>query len=444
MELRQPFRKLTALLQVPPELAGDFRRFRRAQLLNFFLILMAFVLLVASVFNWLTVQFYLISIIEAVLSAICFWTYYWFRTRLDMVAAGWIVSSITGLISITLIIYTKGRLDSYALTIIYPLLVYPLHGTQRGSLAYGVFSLIVIGTIAYGWTHWDLVSPISTLFNVSVVLAIGGGIIVYYEITKEEAHLSRWGGEEFALILPNTRLVDAEMVARALIDTVRGHRFKDVGGITVSMGLGEFNDRTNRDDFFRAIDRALYDAKQQGRDRYVIATLTTVLGEQSIELTEHAPTISLLPSLCLYVGEHRALQERGPQRRVINLRKRKGCVRHDQSVETQVSSRASGRLDGIIGADPDENKLRDTAHTKPSLKPCVYECVRHILFDNMFAGQRSEHFLKLHTRLAWPNRRTDGLGNMPDMHQQSAGFAPGSVQSCDVALSHRIVARTSR
>ena len=357
MELIRPLQKLTALLQVPPELAGDFRRFRRAQLLNFFLILMALVLLVASVFNWLTVQFYLISIIEAVLSALCFWTYYWFRTRLDMVAAGWIVSSITGMIAITLIIYTKGRLDTYALTIIYPLLAYPIHGTRSGGLAYGVFSLMVIGTIVYGWTHWDLVSPISTLFNVSVVLAIGGGIIVYYELTKEEAlnkihvtamtdpltgiwnrtmfdqvldreiansrryhlpfslilsdldhfkqvndtyghhigdsvlkeyaaiilerkrfadHLSRWGGEEFALILPNTRLVDAEMVARALIDAVRGHRFKDVGGITVSMGLGEFNDRTNRDDFFRAIDRALYDAKQQGRDRYVIATLTTV------------------------------------------------------------------------------------------------------------------------------------------------------------------------
>lgn len=355
MDLKQPLRTLTALLQVPPELAGDFRRFRRAQLLNFFLILMALVLLVASVFNWMAVQFYLISIIEAVLSAFCFWTYYWFRTRLDLVVTGWIVSSITGLIAITLIIHMKGRLDTYALTIIYPLLAYPIHGTRRGSLAYGVFSLIVIGTIAYGWTHWDFVSPISTLFNVSVVLAIGGGIIVYYELTKEEAlnkgyvaamtdpltgiwnrtmfdqvldreiansrryhlpfslilidldhfkrvndtyghhigdsvlreyaaiirerkrsvdHLSRWGGEEFALILPNTRVVEAETVAKALIDTVRRHQFKDVGAITVSMGLSEFNDCTNRYDFFRAIDRALYDAKQQGRDRYVVAPLT--------------------------------------------------------------------------------------------------------------------------------------------------------------------------
>ncbi len=275
-----------------------------------------------------------------------------------MVTTGWIVSSITGLISITLIIYTKGQLDSYALTIIYPLIAYPIHGTRRANRAYGVFSLIVIATIAYGGAHWDLISPISTFFNVSIVLVIGGGIIIYYEITKEEAlnkahivamtdpltgiwnrsrfdqildreiancqryhlsfslilsdldhfkrindtyghhvgdsvlkeyasvinerkrstdHLSRWGGEEFALILPNTRLVEAEMVVKAMVEAVRSHPFEDVGNITVSMGVGEFNDRTNRDDFFKTVDRALYDAKQKGRDRYVTATQPTVV-----------------------------------------------------------------------------------------------------------------------------------------------------------------------
>ena len=187
MNLTRFLSTLTTLVQVPSEFVGDFRRFRRAQLLNFFLILMILVLLLASIFNWLVVQFYLISIIEAVLSVFCCWTYYWFRTKSDLVTTGWIASSITGLIAITLIIHMKGQLDTYALTIIYPLLAYPIHGTRKGSFAYGVFSLIVIGTIAYGWAHWDFVSPISTLFNVSVVLIIGGGIIVYYELTKEEA-----------------------------------------------------------------------------------------------------------------------------------------------------------------------------------------------------------------------------------------------------------------
>lgn len=353
MDLIRSFRKLSAFFQVPSAFAGDYRRFRRAQLLNFFLVLMAFVLLIASAFNWLTVQFYLISIIEAVLAASCLWAYYWFRTRLDLVVPGWIVSTITGFISITLLIYTKGQLDSYSLTIIYPLIAYPMHGTRKGSLAYGVFSLAVIGTIAYGWTHWYFVSPVSTLFNVLVVLIIGGGIIAYYEFTRNEAlirineaamtdpltgiwnrtmfdqvldreiaksqryhspfslilsdldhfkmindsyghhigdcvlkeyadiirerkrssdHLSRWGGEEFALILPNTRLDEAETVVMALTDAVRRHRFEHVGRITVSMGVGEFNHCTTRDEFFRAIDQALYNAKQRGRDRYVIAT----------------------------------------------------------------------------------------------------------------------------------------------------------------------------
>ena len=102
-------------------------------------------------------------------------------------------------------------------------------------------------------------------------------------------HLSRWGGDEFALILPNTRLVEAEMVVKALIDSVRHHRFKDVGGVTVSMGLGEFNERTNCDDFFKAIDQALYDAKQQGRDRYVVANLPkTPIASSGVHSRLHA------------------------------------------------------------------------------------------------------------------------------------------------------------
>ena len=66
MNLTRFLSTLTTLVQVPSEFVGDFRRFRRAQLLNFFLILMILVLLLASIFNWLVVQFYLISIIEAV------------------------------------------------------------------------------------------------------------------------------------------------------------------------------------------------------------------------------------------------------------------------------------------------------------------------------------------------------------------------------------------
>lgn len=352
MNLKALFFDCAKHLMVSPEFKKNLLQFRRAQLLNFFLLSLAVVLLIASVFNWLVVHFYLISIIEAVLVIICVFAYHRFRTRLDLISTGWVVSSITGLISVALIIYTKGRFQSYALIIIYPLISYPMHGTRKGSIAFGIFSLVVVGTIIYGWTHWPFVSPISSLFNVLVVIIMGGGIIVYYEFTKEEAlnrvhqaamtdpltgiwnrtmfdqvldreiaesrrshssfslilsdldyfkkvndtyghhigdnvlkeyaaiiqerkrctdHLSRWGGEEFALILPNTRLDNAETVAKALINSVRNHRFKDIGNITVSMGIGEFTPNSNRNDLFRAVDQALYDAKQKGRDRYVVA-----------------------------------------------------------------------------------------------------------------------------------------------------------------------------
>ncbi len=352
MNFSHAFRKLLTFFQAPPEFAQDFRQYRRAQLVNFFLLLLAFVLTVASIFNSLTVRFYLVSFIEVSLAAFCFGTYYRFRTRLDLASTGWIVSSIIGLITLSLIVYAKGQLDTYALAIFYPMVVYPLHGTRKGGFAHGIYSLAVLATLLYGWERWSFVTPLSSIFNVLIVLVMGGGVIYYYERTKEEAlnrvheaamtdpltgiwnrtmfdqildreiadsrryhtsfslilsdldhfkrvndtyghhigdnvlkeyvtvigerkrssdHLSRWGGEEFALILPNTRLAEAETVAKALGEAVRHHRFRDIGGLTASMGVGEFNYLTNRDEFFKAIDNALYDAKQQGRNRYVIA-----------------------------------------------------------------------------------------------------------------------------------------------------------------------------
>lgn len=310
---------------------------------------MAFVLFVASAFNWVTVQFYLISVIEGFLGTACLLAWYWFRKTSDLTVAGWTVSTITGLIAITLLIYTRGQFDSYALIIIYPLIAYPLHGVRNASIVYTIFSLIVVGTIIYGAYHWVFVSAISTLFNVLVVLLIGGGIILYNERVKEEAlkkaydtamtdaltgiwnrtmfeqaikqeiensrryhqpftlilsdldhfkrvndnfghhvgdmvlqefasiiqqrkrlvdHLSRWGGEEFALILPNTRLADAEKVASSLMEEVRNYQFSGIGSLTVSMGIGEFNHQTDRNNFFNDVDQALYQAKQSGRNRY--------------------------------------------------------------------------------------------------------------------------------------------------------------------------------
>ncbi|MCJ8317162.1 MULTISPECIES: diguanylate cyclase [unclassified Idiomarina] len=82
----------------------------------------------------------------------------------------------------------------------------------------------------------------------------------------------RYGGEEFAIILPETDLDDARIFAEQLLSMVREHAFEtDVGEqrISISAGVISTSNRIfdNVDELFKAADEALYTAKNQGRDQ---------------------------------------------------------------------------------------------------------------------------------------------------------------------------------
>ncbi len=82
---------------------------------------------------------------------------------------------------------------------------------------------------------------------------------------------ARYGGEEFAVILPDTPLKQAELVAERLRSSVAGHYFS-IGGktvsLTISVGLASFpKDADTKDGLIEAADRALYCAKNGGRNR---------------------------------------------------------------------------------------------------------------------------------------------------------------------------------
>jgi len=80
----------------------------------------------------------------------------------------------------------------------------------------------------------------------------------------------RYGGEEFAVILPAADGEQAAGVAESLRKTVEGSASADAG-ITVSIGVASTRDGdfANVDDLFRAADGALYRAKDAGRNRIV-------------------------------------------------------------------------------------------------------------------------------------------------------------------------------
>jgi diguanylate cyclase (GGDEF)-like protein len=75
----------------------------------------------------------------------------------------------------------------------------------------------------------------------------------------------RYGGEEFAIMLPETKLGRASEVAERIRERVLAH-----GAITVSLGVSTYQQEIeNKEDIIAMADDALYQAKQRGRNQTI-------------------------------------------------------------------------------------------------------------------------------------------------------------------------------
>jgi diguanylate cyclase len=84
--------------------------------------------------------------------------------------------------------------------------------------------------------------------------------------------LARYGGEEFVLVLAETSLAQAHIVAEKLRTEIAGKGFyygDHRVPITVSIGIAEFAAKETADEVFQRADRALYAGKERGRNRCV-------------------------------------------------------------------------------------------------------------------------------------------------------------------------------
>jgi len=79
--------------------------------------------------------------------------------------------------------------------------------------------------------------------------------------------LARWGGEEFMVLLPETGRQGAEDLAEQLRAAVAGHAFPGAGPITISAGVAEYHADRPLKALLKAVDDALYRAKERGRNR---------------------------------------------------------------------------------------------------------------------------------------------------------------------------------
>ena len=84
--------------------------------------------------------------------------------------------------------------------------------------------------------------------------------------------VSRFGGEEFILLLPHTTLADAAGIAERIRETVSATTFPFAGTMTISAGVASLTEEgSDRESLIRRADEALYKAKAAGRNRVIMA-----------------------------------------------------------------------------------------------------------------------------------------------------------------------------
>ncbi|MCK7547788.1 GGDEF domain-containing protein [Marinobacter koreensis] len=92
---------------------------------------------------------------------------------------------------------------------------------------------------------------------------------------RESDQLFRIGGEEFMIVLPETRQKDADTLAHQLLTGISARPFLDNINITASASVAEVSQGETWSIWLNRADQALYEAKSRGRNQVVNAPRNT-------------------------------------------------------------------------------------------------------------------------------------------------------------------------
>ncbi|WP_374355722.1 diguanylate cyclase [Chitinimonas sp.] len=83
--------------------------------------------------------------------------------------------------------------------------------------------------------------------------------------------VGRWGGEEFIVICRETPLAAAQIVAEKLRQAIGQYDFTVTGPLSASFGVCSYRDGDTAESMVARADKAMYRAKEAGRDRVMLA-----------------------------------------------------------------------------------------------------------------------------------------------------------------------------
>ncbi|MCP3129695.1 diguanylate cyclase [Shewanella sp. KJ2020] len=94
--------------------------------------------------------------------------------------------------------------------------------------------------------------------------------VLLQRCVRDSDVVARWGGEEFVILCHQSSIPLVESLCQRIAGTIREHEFSDGVRLTCSFGIAKLMENEPMQSCFERADRALYQAKLQGRDRVCV------------------------------------------------------------------------------------------------------------------------------------------------------------------------------